>query len=424
MLGSLSYRVASSLDLAQVLTELVHTACMLTGARYGALALLDEAGEFQRLFTHGLNQAQRATLGELPHGSGILGLLPQEAKPLRIADLSEHERFVGFPDGHPPMTSFLGTNIEDRGAVEGILYLADKIEAQEFSPEDEELVAVFAQQAAAAIRISRSFEEEKRARADAEAGQEAIRQSEARLERLRTDLLAGIAHEFRTPLTAIRTAVGILQDPDLSASHAQERRLLQAISQSATLMQRLVTDFVDLARFQSGAIRLETRRFEARGLAREAARALNALFVSRHQSVIINAPKKPLWVQGDRRRLEQALLNLLSNAQKYAPEGSAITITTALRDQEAVWTVADEGPGIPDAAQPHLFERFFTLPEADSGKSIGTGLGLPIAMAIARAHGGTIDMESRPGRGTIFTLRVAASGPLETKKASQQSRKS
>jgi signal transduction histidine kinase len=414
-LSRLTYRVASSLDLPLVLQEVVDAACELTGARYGALALLDEEGEFQRLFTRGLSEEQRANLGELPHGRGILGLLPQKSRPWRIADLSKHERFVGFPDGHPAMTTFLGANIQDQGAVEGTLYLADKAEGRQFSREDEELLAVFAQQAAAAIRNARRFEEEKRARAGAEAAHEAIRQSEDRLERLRTDLLAGIAHEFRTPLTAIRTAVGILQDPALSATHAQEKRLLQTISQSATLMQRLVTDFVDLARFQSGTIRPEIERFDARVLAREAVRAMNALFASRQQTVIIDAPKYALWVHGDRRRLEQALLNLLSNAQKYAPEGSAITVKTALRDHEALWTVIDEGPGIPVSAQPYLFERFFTLPEADSGKSSGTGLGLPIAMAIARAHGGTIDVDSVPGQGSAFTLRVAVKGAPDRK---------
>lgn len=419
LLSRLTYRVASSLDLPLVLQEVVDAACELTGARYGALALVDAAGEFQRLFIHGLSTEERDGLGELPHGRGILGLLHQMRRPLRLSDLSKHERFAGFPAGHPSMTTFLGTNIQDQGA----LYLADKTEEREFSPEDEELLTVFAQQAAAAIRNARRFEEEQTARANAEAVQQAIMQSKARLlkeledlERLRTDLLAAIAHEFRTPLTAIRTAVGLLQDPSLSANRAQEKRLLQAISQSAVLMQRLVTDFVDLARFQSGTIRLEVRRFDARTLAREAARAMAALFASRNQNVIIDASKYPLWVHGDRRRLEQALLNLLSNAQKYAPEGSSITVKTAVRDREAVWTVTDEGPGIPMSIQPYLFERFFTLPEADSGNSSGTGLGLPIAMAIARSHGGTIDIESVPGQGSTFTLRVAATKAPDTER--------
>ena len=79
-----------------------------------------------------------------------------------------------------------------------------------------------------------------------------------------------------------------------------------------------------------------------------------------------------------------------------------------------MWTVVDTGPGIPIAAQPYLFERFFTLPQGDSVNSRGTGLGLPIAMAIAQAHGGTIDVESIPGQGSAFTLRVPATRASET----------
>src|SRR5688572_3903290 len=161
LLSRLTYRVASSLDLPLVLQEVVDAACELTGARYGALALVDEAGGFQRLFVHGLSDEQRDSLGELPHGMGILGLLPQQSRPWRIAELRKHERFVGFPTGHPQMTTFLGTNIQDQGVVEGHLYLADKTDGRQFSPEDEDLLAAFAQQAAAAIRNARRFEEER-----------------------------------------------------------------------------------------------------------------------------------------------------------------------------------------------------------------------------------------------------------------------
>jgi signal transduction histidine kinase len=192
----------------------------------------------------------------------------------------------------------------------------------------------------------------------------------------------------------------------LTTNASQEERLLEAISQSAMLMQRLVTDFVDLARFQSGTIQLEVCHFDARVLTREAALGMSALFDSRRQSLVIDAPKRPRWIEGDRRRLGQALSNLLSNAQKFGPEDSVIRVKVAVQDGEASWTVSDSGPGIPESAQRLLFERFFTLPEGDLVKSSGTGLGLSIAMAIAQLHGGTIEVDSEPGRGSSFTLRI------------------
>jgi signal transduction histidine kinase len=415
--------VVSSLDLDLVLQEVVDAACELTSARYGALALVNPAGQFQRLLVHGLSDAQRRDMGELPHGRGILGMLHVADDPLRIAAIEEHEHHVGFPVGHPPMSSFLGIQIGDQGTVLGSLYLADK-SGHEFSAGDEELLRLFALQAAAAIRNARSFQLEQERRAESEAARRSIAESEERLqarlkdiERLRTDVLAAIAHEFKTPLTAIRTAVGVLRDPALPTNASQEKRLLEAISQSSMLMQRLVTDFVDLARFQSGSIQLEPTHFDARVLAKEAALGMSALFDSRGQTLIIDAPRQPQWIKGDHRRLRQALTNLLANAQKFGPDGSAITVKISVQDGDATWTVIDSGPGIPEAAQRRLFERFFTLPEGDSGRAGGTGLGLSIAMAIAQFHGGTIEVDSEPGRGSSFILRVPANNGPEGNRA-------
>ena len=148
LLSKLMRRVASSLELERVLQDVVEAACELTAARYGALALVDATGEFQRLFTHGLNARERGTLGELPHGRGVLGVLHRMDSPLRLSELSSHSRYSGFPEGHPRMTTFLGTNIQDEGVVQGSLYLADKLDGHEFSDEDEELLKLFGLQAA------------------------------------------------------------------------------------------------------------------------------------------------------------------------------------------------------------------------------------------------------------------------------------
>src|SRR3954466_3898640 len=122
LLSQLTHRVASSLDLRLVLQQVVDAACELTGARYGALALFDAAGEFERLFTCGLSNEQREFLGELPHGRGVLGVLHQMDRPLRLSDLTTHVRHAGFPAEHPSMTTFLGTNIRAEGVVQGSIY--------------------------------------------------------------------------------------------------------------------------------------------------------------------------------------------------------------------------------------------------------------------------------------------------------------
>jgi signal transduction histidine kinase len=121
----------------------------------------------------------------------------------------------------------------------------------------------------------------------------------------------------------------------------------------------------------------------------------------------------PVFVFGDHRRLEQALVNLISNAQKFSPAGADVTVSVESREKLVRWRVEDRGPGIAEADQARLFERFFVGRGDRSRAREGVGLGLPTALAIAQAHGGTIDVDSELGRGSTFTLVVPVDGPGE-----------
>ena len=231
------------------------------------------------------------------------------------------------------------------------------------------------------------------------------------LERLRGDLLATVGHELRTPLTAIRTSAGLLLDPGLDPTAAQRQQLLGTIGRSADRMQHLLTELLDFARLRAGAIEMARDAFDARALAREVAISVEPMAAAREQLVRLELPDKPLPIVGDRRRLEQALLNLVSNAQKFSPSGRDVTIAVrADADPSRVrWIVSDEGPGIAPEDQVRLFERFFVGSSDRSGG--GAGIGLPTALAIAQAHGGTIEVDSELGRGSTFHLVVPADRP-------------
>jgi signal transduction histidine kinase len=234
------------------------------------------------------------------------------------------------------------------------------------------------------------------------------------LEHLRTDLLATVAHELRTPLTAIRTCVGLLLDPDTSPDAAARAQLLQTIERSSDRMQRVLADLLDLARFRAGRVQLQLRRFDAREIARDTAAVMAAVLRERRQTLDVVAPETPVWVYGDHRRLEQVVLNLLSNAHKFSPDGALVRLEVRAAGDTITWAVTDQGPGIAPDDQPRLFERFFTAAGRAGGSQAGTGLGLPIAMLIALAHGGTITVETAVGEGSTFTLRVPAEGPPES----------
>ena len=151
--------ITSELSLDAVLQTLVRIAAELTGARYSALGVIDRGGtELERFVTHGIDDTTRAAIGELPRGRGILGVLIEDARPLRLDDLVRDPRSVGFPPNHPPMHSFLGVPVMTRGVAFGNLYLAEKQPAGGFTEEDEEIVTLLAAQAAVAIENAGSVQ--------------------------------------------------------------------------------------------------------------------------------------------------------------------------------------------------------------------------------------------------------------------------
>ncbi len=151
--------ITSELSLDALLQRLVEKAAELTGARYGALGVIDEGGsELEHFVTTGIDAETQAAIGDFPRGGGILGALITDAKPLRLHDLAQDPRSVGFPAKHPPMRSFLGVPILLRGTAYGNFYLTEKAREEDFTAEDEELVTLLAGQAAVAIENARLYE--------------------------------------------------------------------------------------------------------------------------------------------------------------------------------------------------------------------------------------------------------------------------
>jgi signal transduction histidine kinase len=151
--------LSSELSLDAVLQRIVETAADLTGARYAALGVIDQTGNaLERFLTTGVDAETHAAIGDLPHGRGILGVLIREATPLRLHDINDDPRSVGFPPNHPPMRSFLGVPILLRGFAFGNLYLTEKEGGEDFSAEDEDLATLLAGQAAVAIENARLYE--------------------------------------------------------------------------------------------------------------------------------------------------------------------------------------------------------------------------------------------------------------------------
>jgi signal transduction histidine kinase len=227
-----------------------------------------------------------------------------------------------------------------------------------------------------------------------------------RLERLfnsQRRFLADVSHELRTPLTAIRGNVDLLRrmkEPD--------RESLDAIQTEAERMSRLVGDLLMLAQAESGNLPLARNVVELDTLLLEVYRQANIL--AGGKVMIVIGEEDQARASGDRDRLKQVLLNLVSNAIKYTPPGGKVTLGLACVNGWARFSVADTGVGIPPQDLPHVFDRFYrvdksrTRPPGDGTQPGGSGLGLSIAKWIAQAHGGRLEVSSQIGKGSVFYL--------------------
>ena len=164
--------ISSDLDLHSVLDRIVISACQLTGARYGALGVIGADGNLDDFITHGIDAALHEEIGDLPRGRGILRLLIDEPEPLRLEDLRTHPRSYGFPEHHPPMSSFLGVPVRIRGTVFGNLYLTEKDGGGQFTGQDERLVLALASAAGFVIDNARAYRLSERRRQWLEASAE------------------------------------------------------------------------------------------------------------------------------------------------------------------------------------------------------------------------------------------------------------
>ena len=230
------------------------------------------------------------------------------------------------------------------------------------------------------------------------------------VERAKSQFVSTVSHELRTPLASIKASVGVLLTSMPEDTPDAVTRLLRNIDRSTQRLESMVVDLLDLARLQSGRVQLSLRQVNLAEVAGETITTIKPLSDAKGQTVTLAAPKRPLLVQGDRQRLCQILLNLLSNAHKYTPDGGHISVKLSRRGPDAVLAVEDDGPGIPADEQERIFERFYRREDVSTQANVGTGLGLPIAKALVELHGGRIWLASEPGKGSTFFVSVPREG--------------
>jgi two-component system phosphate regulon sensor histidine kinase PhoR len=227
-----------------------------------------------------------------------------------------------------------------------------------------------------------------------------------RADQVRRDFVANVSHELRTPLTAIRGYVEALLDAPPEPDQA--RRFLEIVARHSERMERLVRDLLRLARLDAGQELLERAPASVAGIVAGVERDLEPQLAAKRQRVAVSVAPEASTIEVDPAKLHDVLRNLLENASNYAPDGSTIEIDARGHADGTAITVADHGPGIPEADLPRIFERFYRVDRSRTRDPGGTGLGLSIVRHLVELHGGTVSAANRPGGGAVITLVLPA----------------
>lgn len=223
---------------------------------------------------------------------------------------------------------------------------------------------------------------------------------------VKTDLIATVSHELKTPLTSIQLAIYLLLDEKVGSLTPKQTGLLLAAQKNSDRLFEMVEDLLDLARFEGGAALIEKKPISCQQLIEEVANREKELVVSRGLELKVETEPHLPRVQVSRARIDQVFANFVSNAVKYSPPGSAITLS-ARRDgaKNVRFAVHDEGAGVPKDLRRRIFDKFYRVSESSDE---GAGLGLSIAREIVLAHGGSIGIEGEEKKGSDFFFTLPA----------------
>jgi signal transduction histidine kinase len=374
----LTSELVSTLDLDTLLNHIVDAAQELTECEEASLLLYDP--QTNHLYFHAatghLEEEDKQTA--VPADQSIAGWIFTHGEPLLVEDAKSDPRFFREMDVLTRFNtrSILGVPLIAKDKTLGVIEVVNK-QKTTFQEIDVKLLQSLAAQAAIAIENSLLFQQ--------------------------NDIVAEMVHELRTPLTALTAAAHLMQRPELEDD--QRNKLYRTISSEVKRLNEMATDFLDLSRLESGRIRFVREPIHLEGLIRECLEIIRPQ--AENENLTLETEIDPIFfpVNGDRNRLKQLVLNLLTNAIKYNRSGGLVRVSLHHKGHELLLAIEDNGRGIPPSSLPYIFDRFYRVPDQEAG-IIGTGLGLTISKRIAESHQGTIEVESKLGEGSKFILRL------------------
>jgi two-component system phosphate regulon sensor histidine kinase PhoR len=227
-----------------------------------------------------------------------------------------------------------------------------------------------------------------------------------RLEKIRKDFVANVSHELKTPVTVIKGYAEALLDGLVTTDPERAVSFIEIIKNHIERQAELIGNLLILSELESDEFTLDLLPLDLEGAARRAVTFLESKAVERGATVKMTGFERLPPVLIDPGRIEQVFVNLLDNALKYTPAGGQVEVSAVAEAERVVVTVRDNGPGIPPRSLARVFERFYRVDEGRSREEGGHGLGLAIVKHIVQLHGGTVSVESTPGRGSAFSFTL------------------
>ena len=406
MMGEL----AAGGSLSQVLDSIVLALEELTPACRCSILLLDDAGALRHGAAPSLPKAYSAAIDGLVPGplAGSCGTAVHIGAPVIAVDVETDDRWTAFRElaSRHGLRACWSTPIRCESEVVGTFAVYHRTPYRP-GARDEEIVRRFTHLASLAVQYDRASKE-RVARAKAELA----RQTAEGANLAKSQFVTALSHELRTPLQAIAGFTENLQNIDLSAE--QRRAALECISLAAAHILSIVDDVLDLARVEAAAMPIELINLDASEVITTSLALIQPL-ADRH-AVTVEQAGPSLPVRADRRRLQQVILNLVSNAVRFSLPGSVVRVDTAITGGVATIHVTDTGPGIPADLLARLFVPFDRL-GADAGREGGAGLGLVLARRLTEAMSGNLELTSIVGIGTHIRVTL----PLGTGASAMES---
>ena len=397
-LGEVGRAISSTLDLQTVLSTIVARATQLAGTDAGVIYEYDEQREvFVPRASEHLETEIVETMLATPvrKGEGATGQLAEAREPIQVPDMLEApaESRVRGALVRAGYRALLAVPLVREDHLIGGLTVIRKTTG-EFAPEVIDLLRTFATQSALAIQNARLFREIEQKSRELEAAS-----------RHKSEFMANMSHELRTPLNAIIGYSELLEEDAADLDGGRLVPDLQKIATAAKHQLSLINDVLDLSKIEAGRMELELSEFDLPN-AIDNALILVRERASRRGITLGRAIDERLGtLRGDERKVKQVLLNLLSNALKFTPEGGRIDVSARVHDEVAEVSVADTGVGIAPEDQEVVFEEFRQVGTADK-KVEGTGLGLALSRKFIELHGGRIWVKSQVGQGSTFTFTL------------------